>query len=157
MTCHDKEAPVQMLVHQVLHLMTYKAEKLLDKYRLKRGQAGILFVLEVNPDVSQKELADLIGVKPPTITAALKKMETLGYIVREQDAEDQRILRLRNTEAGSACVGSIKATMKEMEGIMYQGMSREEILLFRRLLQEIRDNLLRQDEFEEAAKNETFV
>lgn len=156
MKWHSIEPPVQMLVHQVLHLTTYKAEKLLEKYQLKRGQAGILFILECKSGISQKELADLMGVKPPTITAALKKMEQLGYIVREQDSEDQRILRLRNTETGSACVGNIKAAMGEMEGIMYQDMSREEILLFRRFLMQIRDNILRQEEFWEAAKNETF-
>lgn len=157
MKCRKEDVPVQMLVYQILHLTTYRAEKLLERYHLKRGQAGILFILEAHSNISQRELSDLLGVKPPTITSALKKMETLGYIIRTPDPEDQRILRLHNTETGSACVENIRITMKEMEEIMYRGLSREEVLLLRRLLMQIRDNFCENEKELEAAKNETFV
>ena len=96
-----------------------------------------MFVLEEHSNIPQRELADLLSVKPPTITSGLKKMEKLGYIVRTPDQEDQRVLRLQNTEKGTACVEKIRETMKEMEQIMYRGLSREEVLLLRRLLMQI--------------------
>ncbi|HBA63735.1 MAG TPA: hypothetical protein DCZ20_07750, partial [Lachnospiraceae bacterium] len=73
---------------------------------------------------------------------ALQKMEKLGYILREPDEKDQRILRIRNTEEGSACVGTIKRVFCEMEDIMYGNMTREEVLLLGRLLRQICDNLM---------------
>ena len=157
MKCRKENIPVQMLVYQILHLTTYRAERLLEKYDLKRGQAGILFVLEGHSNISQRELADLLSVKPPTITSGLKKMEKLGYIVRTPDQEDQRVLRLQNTEKGTACVEKIRETMKEMEQIMYRGLSREEVLLLRRLLMQIRDNFFENEKDLEAVKNETFT
>lgn len=157
MKCRKESIPVQMLVYQILHLTTYRAERLLEKYDLKRGQAGILVVLEEHSNISQRELADLLSVKPPTITSGLKKMEKLGYIVRTPDQEDQRVLRLQNTEKGTACVEKIRETMKEMEQIMYRGLSREEVLLLRRLLMQIRDNFFENEKDLEAVKNETFT
>ena len=157
MRCRRENIPVQMLVYQILHLTTYRAERLLEKYDLKRGQAGILFVLEEHSNISQRELADLLSVKPPTITSGLKKMEKLGYIVRTPDQEDRRVLRLQNTEKGTACVEKIRETMKEMEQIMYRGLSREEVLLLRRLLMQIRDNFFENEKDLEAVKNETFT
>ena len=47
--------------------------------------------------------------------------------------------------------------MKEMEQIMYRGLSREEVLLLRRLLMQIRDNFFENEKDLEAVKNETFT
>ncbi len=142
MNCKGKNIPPQMLIHQILRLISMRADEMLDQYQLKRGQAGILMVLERYSRISQKELAELLGVKPPSITVALQKMEKLGYILREPDEKDQRILRIRNTEEGSACVGTIKRVFCEMEDIMYGNMTREEVLLLGRLLRQICDNLM---------------
>lgn len=143
MSYMENNVPAQMLIHQILRLISDRADALLERYNLKKGQAGILFVLEEYSGLSQRELAGYIGVKPPSITVALQKMEKQGYILREADLKDQRIIRLRNTEAGSACVGQIKEVFREMEDIIYEGMTREEVLLLRRLLRQIRDNLMK--------------
>lgn len=46
------------------------------------------------------ELAAMEQVAPPTITAVVGKMETLGLITRETDPNDRRITRIRATRAG---------------------------------------------------------
>ena len=44
--------------------------------------------------MAQKELAKHIGVKPPSITVMLKKLEAEAYIEKKQDENDQRIMRI---------------------------------------------------------------
>ena len=139
----ENKMPGQFLMYQILKLITARADALLEQYQLKRGQAGILVVLEESSGLSQRELAEYLGVKPPSITVALQKMEKQGYILREVDQKDQRVIRLRNTEAGSACVEQIQGVFQEMEAIIYEGMTREEVLLLKRLLKQMRENLLR--------------
>ena len=46
------------------------------------------------------ELAAIEQVAPPTITAVVGKMETLGLVTRETDIADRRVTRIHVTAAG---------------------------------------------------------
>jgi DNA-binding MarR family transcriptional regulator len=81
------------------------------------------------------------------MTVALRKLEERGYISKEQDAKDQRITRIRLSEKGKECIGELEKIMSDMEGILYQGITPEEMMLFRRLILEMRENLLGSREF----------
>ena len=50
-------------------------------------------------------------------------------------------MRLALTEKGAACVENVKRVADEMHELIFQGMSPEEIMLFRRLLIQINENL----------------
>ena len=67
-----------MLIHQVAHLAKYQTLKEMESCGLKPNQAGILFVLRSEGGLSQRELAKRMGVTPPSMTVALKKMEKQG-------------------------------------------------------------------------------
>jgi len=46
------------------------------------------------------ELAAIEQVTPPTISAVVGKMESLGLVTRETDPDDRRVTRIRATQAG---------------------------------------------------------
>lgn len=50
--------------------------------------------------VTHGELAALEQVAPPTITAVVDKMESLGLVTRQTDARDRRVQRIHITPAG---------------------------------------------------------
>ena len=114
---------------------------------LNPSQAGILFILNSHGRLSQRQLAQKIGITPPSMTVTLRKLEELGFIHKEPDEKDQRIIRIRLSEAGKECIEKLKSIMDEMEEILYQGFSVEEKLLFRRLLLAMRENLLNSKDF----------
>ncbi len=127
---------------QVTHLSSCHAKQLFGKFDLKPGHAGILFVLNKEGELSQRELSEKMNLTPPTITSAIQKMEKLGYIRRKPDEHDQRILRLCVTEKGKTFIHDICNVGKEIEEIVFRGMSMEETLLLKRLLIQVRDNLM---------------
>ncbi len=43
----------------------------------------------------QRELADRLGVRPPTISAAIPRLEALGIVERVDDPDDPRAWRVR--------------------------------------------------------------
>lgn len=51
------------------------------------------FVLAQSHDVFQKDIEEEFGLRPPTATQILKKMEQSGLIRREVTAEDGRMKR----------------------------------------------------------------
>lgn len=147
MNTHKDDVPVFVILHRLIHMSKYQAYKRLDDFDLKPSQAGILFVLSCNGKLSQRELAERIGITPPSMTVALRKMETRGYIEKEPDEKDQRIIRILLTEKGESCVDDIRTVMDEMEAVLYQNMTQEEKMLLRRLLLQMQENLLDSKEF----------
>ena len=125
-----------MLIQQVAHLAKYQTLKEMESCGLKPNQAGILVVLRSEGGLSQKELAKRMGVTPPSMTAALKKMEKQGYVLREQDEKDQRITRIRISDQGIECLNGLqhmKETLLKMrENVLrykgFQGMDMCEIM-----------------------------
>lgn len=119
----------------------------MEDMELNPSQAGILFILNNQGRLSQRQLAEKIGITPPSMTVTLRKLEERGFITKEPDERDQRILRICLSEAGKECIEKIKSIMKNMEEILYRGFSVEERLLFQRLLLEMRENMLDSKDF----------
>ncbi len=142
MDCNFDHMKTLGVLAQVTHLSSCHAKKMFGKYDLKPGHAGILFVLHKEGELSQKELSAKMNLTPSSITSAIQKMEKLGYIRRKPDEHDQRILRLCVTEEGKAYIEYICKVGKQMEEMVFRGMSMEETLLLKRLLIQVRDNLM---------------
>lgn len=136
------EIPTIVVLSQVMHLGCQRAKQLFEQYDLKPGHAGILFVLNQDGEMSQRELAKKLNLTPPSITSAIQKMEKLDYIRREVDRNDQRVMRLSITEKGTSCVEHIFEVGRQMDELTFRGMSMEEKLLLKRLLIQIRGNLM---------------
>lgn len=137
-----------MLIQQVAHLAKYQTLKEMESCGLKPNQAGILVVLRSEGGLSQKELAKRMGVTPPSMTAALKKMEKQGYVLREQDEKDQRITKIRISDQGIECLNGLQYMMRNLEKRLYEGISAEERQEMKETLLKMRENVLRYKEFQ---------
>jgi DNA-binding MarR family transcriptional regulator len=135
------EFPIQIFMHQFVHMMGYFAMTKMQKLNLKPGQAGILFVLSKKGAISQKDLAKKIGITPPSMTVALKKLEIMGYVEKQVDDKDQRIIRITATEEGEKVTKEMVDAMREVDDLIYKGISKEERMLFRRLIVQMNANL----------------
>ena len=140
--------PLHVLFHQVIHMQMQYMSRLMQPMDMKPGQAAILFVLLKKGAVSQRELADIMQIKPPSITAALQKLEKRELIERKLDEKDQRVLRIQISEKGRECLMSMKSIENTVKTQLYKGMSQEEVLLFRRLMIQMRENMLEVEKFE---------
>lgn len=144
--------PTIGIMSQIMHMSMHQAQLLFDQYELKMGQAGILFIMEHFGEMSQRELASKMNVTPPSITAAIQKMEKLGFILRRPDGKDQRVMRLSLTDKGKSCLAHSKEVAKQMDDLIFKGMSQEERLLLRRLLLQMRENLKEEKELSSIRK-----
>jgi DNA-binding MarR family transcriptional regulator len=64
------------------------------------GRAIVLGMLAGHDGISQRDLAEKMHLARPTVTIMLQKMEAEGLIERWDDIEDQRLTRIRLTDAG---------------------------------------------------------
>lgn len=142
-----EDTSIMMLLDQLGHIGKYHAMKKLEALDLKPGQAGILFVLNTEGSLSQKKLAQRMGITPPSMTAAIKKLEGRGYILKETDFYDQRIYKVCLSEKGKECIQDIKNILIEVEELLLLNISGDERMFLKRLLLEMRKNLMDQKEF----------
>lgn len=146
MKLENENAPVQMILHHLLHLTKYQAMHMLGHFELNPGQAGILFTLGHHGNLTQTQLAAKIGITPPSMTVALRKMEEKGYVTKKPDEQDQRKIRIQLTEKGAGCIDDMKKVFRQMEEIIFQGFLPEEKLLLRRFLLQMEENILKSKE-----------
>ena len=66
----------------------------------KRGQDNVLTAIAQQPGITQKELAENLGIQPASVSELLMKLERKGLILREKDEHDRRSIRVRLTEDG---------------------------------------------------------
>ena len=132
---------MQMLLHEIMHLSGRYAMSQLKEFDLSHGQMAILMNLDKTGGSSQSEIAKEVHLKPPSISVALRKLETNGLITRTPDENDQRIIRLDITEKGRECIKPVKETMERVEQCLCEDMSAEEVMLLRRLLMQMKNNL----------------
>ena len=136
----EMESSVFFSIFQLMQFMKYQGMKRMEELDIKPSQAGILFSLKCWGEQSQRQLAQRVGITPPSMTVALRKMEEKGYVSRKTDEKDQRITRIQLAPKGEECIDGIRCVLTEME-------EREEVLLMKRLLTEMKNNLLESKDF----------
>lgn len=68
-----------------------------------KGQALVLSILAGRDVLSQRELQQMLGIQPGSLSELVSKLEGKGYLVREK-AEDRRGNLLRITDAGREAI-----------------------------------------------------
>lgn len=69
-----------------------------------KGQQRVLNILSEEDGLIQSYIAELLDLKPSSLTELVKKLESKGAVKRVEDCEDKRIKRLYITDVGRALV-----------------------------------------------------
>ena len=75
---------------------------LLEPLGLTYAQYLVLVVLWEEDAVSVRQLGERLSLDSATLTPLLKRLEAQGALERRRDPEDERVVRVRLTEAGRA-------------------------------------------------------
>ncbi len=131
---------VYFLFLEIVRLHYYRTHVLFDKIGVYPGQPPLLFILNKEDGLSQKDLAEKLRIKPSTLTVMLKRMECGSLIYKKQDDKDQRIFRVFLTEKGKeVCEKSIEI-VKSLEKECFGNFTDEEKIVLKSMLTQLRDN-----------------
>jgi DNA-binding MarR family transcriptional regulator len=75
---------------------------------LRPGEFSVLWVVHLNPGISQGKVAQALRIKPAHMTKIVRRFEASGTIRREIPDHDRRSVHLWLTDAGDAFVGAHK-------------------------------------------------
>jgi DNA-binding MarR family transcriptional regulator len=98
------------------------------------GQDLLLVELEHADGMSQRQLADRLGVEQPTVGIALRRLEAAGFVQRRQAPEDARVRLVALSDRGRATLPSIHAAWRDAERVLTERLNRGQLHDLRKLL-----------------------
>ena len=117
------------------------AASLLSQVGLHPGQEALLMELWDEDGRTQANLADSLGVEPPTVTKMLQRMENADLVDRRPDATDRRAVRVYLTPKGRRLKGRVDKLWAELETRTVVGLSDRQQGTLRSLLNSLEGNL----------------
>ena len=95
----------------------------------------------VNDGMTQKEIANRIGIEAPSIVPIIDKLEEQGIVIRKADHNDRRNNLIFLTEKSQAKWELIIESALELEKVSRRGLSEEEIEITKNTLRTIGQNI----------------
>ena len=102
-----------------------------SKSELSGAQGRALhFILAQTDDVFQKDIEEEYGLRPPTATELLKKMENNGLIRREVTSYDARLKRIISSDKALRYKVQVVSDLTGLEEVLTAGISPEGLDVF---------------------------
>ena len=132
-------------IRELLHRLNQQSRrKYAEKFRdinLHVGQESALCILWKKDGITQTELRKQMKCEASTLSNMLRKLEKDDVVYREQAKSDGRSTNVFLTEKGKKLQIPVKKVWEEQQAEMLKAINSEELLLMRRLLQQMNDNI----------------
>lgn len=141
MTNMSKKQDIRELLFQIEMARKRRIIPVWSEMGLIAGQPRVLTKLLMKDHITQKELSDVCGFEPATLSRALDRLEAMGYITRNDNPGCRRSFLIALTEEGKAIAGRVRQVFVEVEEEMMQGLSEEEMETLFGLLGRVYQNI----------------
>lgn len=125
------------LYYRITGLQFFKEKK----FSITHEQFAILYILNVENGIYQRQLGKIALKDRPNITRLVDILEEKGFVYREIDPNDRRIIKVFITESGKKQVETIYPSILELNNKALEGITSEEKVILKKLLEKIRNNL----------------
>ena len=102
---------------------------------------GGLVWLASDPEYSQSQLAECMGIEPPTLAGVVNRMERDGWIVKSNCEDDRRRCRLRPTPKAEAIWNRSMSLAHAVRAQAVEGIKPDDLETLRKVCAKILDNL----------------
>jgi DNA-binding MarR family transcriptional regulator len=105
------------------------------------GQDQIMIALHQENGQTPGQLAARLGVRPPTITKTINRLQTQGFLDKKASEKDARQAHVFLTDAGIEAIRAIEKSVKKTEKQALKGLDKKEQKILARLLARVEANL----------------
>lgn len=113
----------------------------LKAYKLTSNEATVLMYLKRSQEVYQEDIIKELQIDKSAVTRLLQNMESKGLIKRVPLASDKRFYLIEMTNKGNEKQSLVDQTFEQKDIDLVKGLSEEELLELRRMLNIIKHNL----------------
>lgn len=105
------------------------------------GQDQIMICLDREDGQTPGQLAARLGVRPPTVTKTINRLQSQGYVEKRASETDARQANIFLTEDGRSAIHSIEKAVRKNEKQALKGLDKKEQKTLLKLLGRIEANL----------------
>ena len=137
-------APGDRLAHLVkdaTRALVRALQMRLNEHHVSFGHWAFLRILWHRDGLTQRELSEEAGLMEPTTYSALKAMEALGYIERRHLPGNKKNMHVYLTDKGRELETILIPLAEEVNSIGVQGLTLDEVMVARKVLLGIIENL----------------
>ncbi|MDD3905383.1 MAG: MarR family transcriptional regulator [Candidatus Omnitrophica bacterium] len=113
----------------------------LHKMRITLPQLAIMIILERGGSQNMTDLARTMNVTTAAMTGIVERLVREGYVKRERDPEDRRIIKVIATTKGINAARGAEQSKKKMLARVFGVISAKERAEYLRILTIVRDRL----------------
>jgi DNA-binding MarR family transcriptional regulator len=115
----------------------YKSK--LDELGLTYPQYLVMLALWQDNDQTVGEIGEMLFLESNTLTPLIKRLEAVGFVKRQRDTADERVVRVSLTDKGREVASQAACLPEQILKVM--GISQEEMANLQRSLVAIREKL----------------
>ncbi|PYI53751.1 MarR family winged helix-turn-helix transcriptional regulator [Paenibacillus flagellatus] len=107
------------------------------KFGLTGPQFYMLYMIREKGPSKVTALADQMEVKPSAITVMIDRLVAQGFVAREHDAKDRRVVLVQLTSQGQEVLKQLEQKRKEIVGRYFDRLEPEEVDELIRILEKM--------------------
>lgn len=108
---------------------------------LNRGQIRLLFLISKNDGIIQRDLADMMDIRPSSLTEMLSNLEEHSFILRKSDEKDRRLMHVYLTDAGRNAIEGFNQVNDKLSASIFNCLTTEESEKMLEMVNKINENL----------------
>jgi len=136
---HQKS--VAFRITAATHVYRARMGTMLAEIGLHAGQEGVLKALAEQDGQSMSEIAEALGVQPPTVTKMVGRLSSKGYVERRESNQDGRRENVFLTESSTDALTKIHRMLKRMDRKALAGINTKDQKKLGRMLRRMSRNL----------------
>lgn len=104
----------------------------------------LIYLCEADKDVFQRDIEKQFNIRRSTATGLLNTLEKNGFIIKESVENDARLKKLIPSSLAYETVNRINEHVHQLEQLMLDGISKEELDTFRNIINKMKTNLIKE-------------
>lgn len=132
---------ISFITSRIAKKLAYCFEKRLNNYNITRTQWTALYYIRANEMITQRQLADKMSLKEPTVVRLLDKMETLDWVVRINNEDDKRTKLLKLTDIGLKIEMEMLVVAEKFRDDVIKDISSEDLDIYNSVLNKMLSNI----------------
>jgi MarR family transcriptional regulator for hemolysin len=139
---YDFENSIGFIVNRTARAFVKALDlELHDKVGITVGQWKVIVMLHKHNGMTQKEIADSLGLEGPTLIPIIDRMEKEELVIRRVDPSDRRNNRIYRTEKADALWERMMHCALKVRQVSVNGISEEDLGIMRAVLDKIWNNI----------------
>jgi len=124
---NDSVTKIERLLRHVAFIIKKRGRDILVDFGITSPQFNALLALREQPNMTMGELCEKLFLACSTATDLIDRMEKNGFLERNRDAQDRRVIRLSISEKGQDVIREVLAARRRYVASMLEKLTSEEI------------------------------